>query len=87
MPILLLLFALLLPRLIAIVLLLFSGWFQSVPGGLLATILGILMLPYTFLWFSAVHNWYGGQFGPVQIVILVLAFLFDIGSFKTQKST
>lgn len=87
MPIFLLLFAILIPRFVAVALLFFSNWFQTVPGGLIATLLGIVFLPYTFLWFSAVHNWYGGQFGPIQLLLLVVALLFDLGSFKTKKSS
>lgn len=80
MPFLLLIFALFLPRVVIALLWLFSSWFSVGPGALLG-ILGFLFLPYTLLWYSAVQHWYAGEWGALQIVVLVLAVLADIGVF------
>lgn len=78
MPFVLLLIALFLPRLVIALLWLFSDWFTVVPHWVIG-ILGFLLLPYTFLWYTAVEQWFAGEWGPLQIVVLILAVLADLG--------
>jgi hypothetical protein len=79
MPLILLLLALFVPRVVIFLLWLFTSWFSGVfPNGLIG-VLGFLILPYVTLWYSAVHHWFGGEWGPLQIIILIIALLFDIG--------
>ena len=87
MPCLLVILALALPRLTIALLWFLSTWFQGVFQGLLWPILGFLFAPVTLLWYSAVHNWYGGVWGTWQIVGLVVAILIDLspGSGKRRK--
>jgi len=77
MPCLVVVLALAVPRLTTALLWLFTSWFQGVFAGWLWPLLGFLLAPFTLLWYSAVHNWYGGHWGPWQIAGLVLALLLD----------
>lgn len=78
MPILFFLFALFLPRVVIALLWIFSSWFAPVQS-IVIGLAGFLFLPYTLLWYTAVENWYNGTWGPLQIVVLVLAVLADLG--------
>ena len=85
MPI-LIIAALFLPRLVSIYLYLATSWFNGVFETQLWPILGFILMPYTMLWYSAVINWYGGEWDILQIVILVAAILFDVSSDKGGMS-
>lgn len=78
MPFVLLLIALFLPRLVIVLLWLFSSWLTVVPHWIFG-IIGFLIFPYTLLWYAAVEQWFGGTWGPLQIIILVLAVIADLG--------
>ncbi len=80
MPLLIALFGLFLPRLVMVLLWLFSDWFAGVFPNIIVALLGFLFLPYTTLWYSAVVNWYGGQWGVLQLAIGAIALLFDLSS-------
>lgn len=67
------------PRLGLILLALFSDWFATAGLGLLSLVLGFIFAPVTLLWWSVVMNVFGGHWGFVQIVVLVLALLADFG--------
>jgi len=70
------------PRIVIVVLWFFSNWFSNVSDNLIIPILGFIFLPYSFLWYSAVINWYGGEWGFIQIVVMVIAVLMDLGASK-----
>lgn len=78
MPLLLLLFALFVPRIVIIVLWMFTQWFTGVFDTFIIPVLGFLFLPYTLLWYSVVMNTNGGEWGMWQIIFLVIALFFDI---------
>ena len=80
MPILLAVVALAAPRFVIALLWFFTGWFTGVFQSVLWPILGFFFLPLTTLWYSAVQNWYGGQWQTWHIVVLVVAVLLDLGS-------
>ena len=47
-------------------------------------------MPYTMLWYSAVMNWYGGEWDILQVAILVVAIVSDVssgGKFGMGKSS
>lgn len=79
MPLLLLLIVLFFPRLGAVLLALLTDWFITAGVGLLALILGIIFAPVTLLWYSVVQNYFAGQWGLLQILVLVLALMADFG--------
>jgi hypothetical protein len=78
MPCLLAVLALLAPRIVLLVLWFLTTWFQGMFDNLLWPILGFIFLPTSLLWYSAVVNWWGGEWGTVQIVGIVIALLIDL---------
>ncbi|MBU0686864.1 MAG: hypothetical protein KKB81_03310 [Candidatus Margulisbacteria bacterium] len=72
--------SLVLPRLIIILLWLFSGWFNGVFQTWYWPLLGFLCMPHTMLWYSAVQHWWDGQWDFPQILVLILAIMMDAGS-------
>lgn len=68
------------PRFVIVLLWLFSDWFSSVSENFLLPLLGFIFLPYSFLWYSAVVNWYGGEWGVMQSILMVIAVLMDLGA-------
>lgn len=78
MPCLVVLFALLAPRVLIVIIFLMSDWFSNVFATLLWPILGFLFLPTTLLWYSAVHNWYGGAWVGWRIAVLIVAVIIDL---------
>ncbi|HZH16366.1 MAG TPA: hypothetical protein VE057_18590 [Archangium sp.] len=80
MPVLLALFALAVPRLVMLVLWFFTGWFRGMFDTLLWPILGFIFLPTTLLWYSAVQQWFDGQWTLWPIVGLVVSLMMDVWS-------
>lgn len=78
MPCLLVLCALCIPRVVIVLLWLFSNWFNGVFSIALWPVLGFLFLPTTLLWYSAVYHWYHGQWSAIPIIGLVIALLIDL---------
>lgn len=76
MPILSLLLGYFFPRLMIIVLYLFTGWWKSAFDGILLPILGFIFLPLTVLWYGISETYFPGT---VQTVGLVIAVLLDLG--------
>jgi hypothetical protein len=67
------------PRLAMFLLWLFSDWFHGVFPNLFVPIIGFLFVPYTTLWYSAIQNFWDGQWGFWQVLIMVLAVMSDLG--------
>lgn len=84
MPILLILGLLISPRLIAVLLALLTTWFANI--ALLWVIIGILIAPITLIWVSIVMNYFGGQWGILQILVLVLTLMSDFGGSYYTRS-
>lgn len=78
MPCLIALIALIAPRLVIVLLFLFTTWFQGVFPSLVWPVLGFFFLPTTLLWYSVVHNVYAGVWGGLQIVVLIIAVIIDL---------
>ncbi len=78
MPCMFAVFALLTPRLVIVLLWLFSHWLHGVFASPLWLLLGFVFLPTTLLWVVAVHHWFGGQWTLLPAVGLVLALMIDI---------
>jgi hypothetical protein len=78
MPCLAAVFALVAPRLFIVVLWFFTTWFRGVFDSLLWPVLGLIFLPTTLLWYTAVHHWFGGQWSLWPILGLIIALLIDI---------
>ena len=78
MPCLAVLFALLTPRALILILWIFTQWFKGLFDTALWPVLGFIFLPTTLLWYTAVQNWWNGQWGLWQIVGLVIALMIDM---------
>jgi len=78
MPLLIVLLALLLPRLTIIVLWLLSNWFEGIFSSPIWPIIGFIFLPLTLLWYTVVQHWFGGQWDIIPIVGLIIALIVDI---------
>ena len=85
MPCLFAAFALLTPRLLIVVLYFFSNWFAGIFASLLWPLLGLIFLPTTLLWYTAVHHWFGGQWSLWPIVGLVVALMIDVSPAGGRK--
>jgi hypothetical protein len=78
MPCLFAVFALLTPRLLIVVLWFFTTWFRGIFDSLLWPVLGLIFVPTTLLWYTAVQHWFGGQWSLWPIIGLVVALMIDI---------
>jgi hypothetical protein len=85
MPCLFAVFALLTPRLLIVVLYVFTGWFTGIFQSLLWPLLGLIFLPTTLLWYTAVHHWFGGQWSLWPIVGLIVALMIDVSPAGGRK--
>ena len=83
MPCLLTLVAVLFPRVLILVLWIFTNWFNGVFSSMIWPILGFIFMPLTTLWYSVVINRYGGEWNTTTIIVMVLAVVFDLGSNKS----
>ncbi len=77
MPCLGVLFALITPRLLIVLLWFFTEWFTGIFDTLLWPILGFIFLPTTLLWYTAVQNWWGGDWQALQVIGLIIALVID----------
>jgi hypothetical protein len=66
------------PRLLTLILLFFTNWFYDVFDTKIWPIVGFLFIPSTMLWYSAVENWFYGDWGMWQLMGLVIAILIDL---------
>jgi hypothetical protein len=79
------LFAFFFPRLVVVMLWIFSGWFTGVFDTVLWPILGFVFLPTTLLWYTAVQHWYGGEWTFIPIAGIVLALIIDVSPAKARR--
>ncbi|TVQ64248.1 MAG: hypothetical protein EA379_02075 [Phycisphaerales bacterium] len=80
MPCLIGLIALFFPRLIILVLALFTTYMSSAYNTLLWPLLGFFFMPFTTLAYAWAINSNGSVAG-IYLVVVVLAVLFDLGSY------
>lgn len=85
MPCLGVIFALVTPRFLILLLWLLTGWFRGIFTTALWPVLGFLFLPTTLLWYTAVQNWWGGHWGLLQILGLVIAIMTDMSPASARR--
>ena len=85
MPLLVILFALLVPRITIALLWLLTTWFNGLFQTALWPIVGFIFLPLTLLWYSAVQHWFGGQWDAIPIIGLVIAVLIDLSPARGRR--
>ncbi|HMB91395.1 MAG TPA: hypothetical protein VKP65_11145 [Rhodothermales bacterium] len=86
MPCLFAVIALITPRFVIIILWLLSDWFTGVFDDLILPVVGFIFAPTTLLWYSAVQNWYGGEWGAMQIVVAVIALIIDLSPASSKRN-
>ncbi len=85
MPCLFAIFTLLTPRIMIVLLWLFSSWFNGIFGAAILPILGFIFLPTTLLWYTAVQHWFGGQWTLWPIVGIVIALMIDVSPASSRR--
>jgi hypothetical protein len=86
MPCLATIIALAAPRVTILILWIFTHWFRGVFNYTIWPILGFFVLPTTVLWYSAVHNWWGGQWTMWPIIGLIVAILIDLAPMRRRRA-
>ena len=86
MPCVLAVLALITPRLVVVLLWLFTTWFVGMFETVLWPILGFLFLPTTLLWYTAVQHWFGGEWSLWPVAGIVMALLIDLSPAKGRRS-
>ena len=84
MPCLLLLIALIAPRVLVFALWLI-GWFHGVFPSIMWPILGFIFLPTTLVWYTVVAHLYRGEWGAFQFIVLVIAIAIDVSPAKGRR--
>lgn len=85
MPCLFGLFALFVPRIVIALLWFLTDWFVGVFDSLLWPLLGFLFAPTTLLWYSVVQNYYGGEWGGLQLVVGAIAVIIDFSPAGSKR--
>jgi hypothetical protein len=85
MPCLLLLVALIAPRLVIVALWLLTSWFRGIFAIALWPVLGFIFLPTTLLWYTAVQHWFHGVWSLWPIVGLVIALATDVSPTRGRR--
>ena len=85
MPCLLLLLALITPRLVIVVLWLFTSWFRGIFAIALWPVLGFIFLPTTLIWYTAVQHWFHGAWTFWPVVGLVIAVATDVSPARGRR--
>ena len=78
MPFLLIIFALLAPRLVLLALWFLTRWPHALFHSLLVPVLGLILAPTTLLWYMVVQHWFGGHWTLWPVVGIVVAVLIDL---------
>jgi hypothetical protein len=77
MPLLIILLALMVPRVVIIALWFLTDWFVGMFDSMLLPVLGFLFLPTTLLWYTVVQHWFGGEWTLWPVVGVVVALAID----------
>ena len=85
MPLILVLIALLVPRITILLVWLSSNWFDGLFTSALWPIIGFIFLPLTLLWYSAVQHFFGGEWSAIPIIGLVIAVLIDLSPARPRR--
>jgi hypothetical protein len=62
------------------------GWFRGAEIGFIWLLVGFLFTPLTLICVGIVNIYFGGEWGLLQIIALILCLISDIGSGKGATS-
>jgi hypothetical protein len=85
MPCLLVLLALVTPRLLIFLIWFFTHWFRGMVPNIIVLILGFVFLPMTLLWYTAVQHWFAGHWTFWPVVGMVLALMMDVSAARPRR--
>jgi hypothetical protein len=85
MPCLLALFALFVPRVVIVLLWLFSTWFDAVFDTALWPLVGFIFAPTTLLWYTVVMHYFAGIWSAIPIIGIVIALMIDISPSSARR--
>lgn len=85
MPIIFGVLGLLFPRVLIIVLWLFTGWFRGVFDNIIYLFVGMLVLPVSTLWYSVVINYFNGSWSALPVIGMVIAVIIDLGGWRSSR--
>ena len=86
MPCLLVLLALIAPRVVSVVLWFFTRWFDpAFSGRWILLLLGVMFLPFTTLAYAWAVNAEGGVHSTFFLVVIVVAVLADLSSLESGR--
>ena len=86
MPLLVVIFALMVPRITIALLYFFTHWFQGIFSNVLFPILGFIFLPTTLLWYTAVQKWFNGEWGIIAVAGIVVALIIDLFPARKRRA-
>ena len=84
MPCLLVILALAFPRVVIVLLWLFSGFFNGVYHGIIVPVLGFLFLPLTLIAYTYIEKTYHYIQSP-QMLALAIAVIIDLGLASSHR--
>lgn len=67
------------PRILIVVLYFLTDWFAGMFDSILWPLLGVILAPFTLLWYSVVIHYFGGEWSLIPIVGIVIAIAADFG--------
>ena len=83
MPCLVVLLALVAPRVVSVVLWLFTTWFdRAFAANFLVLLLGVVLMPFTTLAYAWAVNAEGGVHSMFFVVVMIVAVLGDLSSLE-----
>jgi hypothetical protein len=85
MPCLFVALALAVPRVVIVLLWLFTSWFHGLFDTILWPIIGFILLPTTLLWYTVVQHWFGGHWGLWSVIGLVVALMIDLSPARRRR--
>jgi hypothetical protein len=85
MPILLVVLALIAPRLVLLLLWFLTPWPHGLFHTLLWPVLGLILLPTTLLWYMVVQHWFGGHWTALPAIGIVVALLIDLSPAHVRR--
>jgi len=85
MPCLVVLLALVTPRLLIFLIWFFTHWFRGMLPNVIVLILGFVFLPMTLLWYTAVQHWFAGHWTFWPVAGMVLALMMDVSAARPRR--
>lgn len=67
------------PRVVLVLLWLFTGWLSAAYGTWVVPVLGFFFAPLSTIWYAVVRHYYGGAWTLWPLIGMALAIAVDLG--------